>query len=162
MFELHAAGFPSMLVAPINHAGHHTHQMTICVVNPDTFQPNAASLSAWETPTPRYLQAAQNIEVGANRFSSKVAIATWRGFPCIGCTCDKGVAKRPISSAKEKLSVASDDKNIPSNSSENDFMSSYCCMVGLNVAAMSLLTRYGSNKFRTANTATANGSSCNK
>lgn len=53
------------------------------------------------------------------------------GMLAMGRTCVNGEATTPTSNAREKFSVASDERNMPSNSSEKDFISSYCCEVGL-------------------------------
>jgi hypothetical protein len=43
-----------------------------------------------------------------------------------GCMNESGLARRPTSNAREKLRVASDDRNIPSRIREKHLISWYC------------------------------------
>jgi hypothetical protein len=72
--------------------------------------------------------------VGANTLNNRASIDLRISFNAVGDGIGyiyvKGVVKRPMRKAREKLSVAREERKSPSKSRDNDFMSKYCWVVG--------------------------------
>lgn len=148
----HQFGLPSTTTEPTNQAGHHTPQTTTLVYIPHTRHPKAASRST----SPRLLtlpwppcQFADPIQivstaVGATRFSTVVQIQ--RMTVCLGqglAMNDSGHERRPTMSEREKLSVARDERNMPSSKREKHCIRVYCWAVGQNLVVRRLERRCG-------------------
>ena len=98
---------------------------------PHTSQPNAASCKTSPMVMLEYVAAAYKTVGGATRFSRPEATNRTGAFSGHGCVNDRGVASRPTRKAREKLSVASVDRNMPRRRREKDLISWYCCVDGL-------------------------------
>jgi hypothetical protein len=112
---------------PTSQAGHQTHQTTTGVYIPHTSQPNAASFNTSPKLSPQKDDQAKMMVVGATSSSSILLVHRMAAFLGHGWAKVSGLARRPTKKAKEKLSVARDERNMPSSRRENDLVSWYSC-----------------------------------
>lgn len=115
---------------PINQAGHHTHQTTTWVHMPQTSQPKAASVRTVSTDTPVYWQTPRRTTGGDTRLRRpkprpEIARRACAG-PCKRVMKLSGVQRRPIMNEREKLRVASVERERPRRRREDDLMRWYC------------------------------------
>lgn len=108
------------MTIPTTQAGHQMHQITTAVYIPHTFQPKLApkSTSAREI---RHSWAAEYMTTGGATALSNPAREYLMTGLALGWTKVKGLVSSPTRKAREKLSVASVAKDIPSKSKEKDF-----------------------------------------
>ena len=117
------SGRPRTVTLPASHAGHHTHHTTTGVKVPQTSHAKAASRRIVLISSRQTTVAATSTAVGATALSSAMQAKRIAGDCGHGCIKVKGLVRRPTSSARLKLSVAREERNMPRRRRENDLMS---------------------------------------
>ena len=96
---------------------------------PLTSHANAACCSTKPKSSPQINAPASRTAVGAIRFRRSVKVTLSAG-PA-GLMKEMGLVNRPTIRARLKLSVASDERNMPRSRSEKQRISWYCWAVGV-------------------------------
>lgn len=81
-----------------------------------------------------------------------MTVENQRMMGCLGqglAMNDKGEERRPTINEREKLSVASEERNMPRRRREKHCMRAYCCAVGRKCVVKRLETRWGRAMLKT-------------
>lgn len=108
---------------------------------PQTFHPNAASISTSPTPTPQNQQHPKSTAGGDSKCNKALLGSQYAMFRFALASCaelgdgsgprkERGAERMPTRKAREKLRVASVERNMPSRSREKDFIRRVSCAVG--------------------------------